>query len=134
MSNSTKPENLQKTIKEYLENYVEDITEDVKEVTDEITQEAVTELKQKSPRRKGSRKKPYYKGWRKQQEKQNKGRYVIKIHNKTNYQLTHLLEFGHATKKGKETDAIPHVRPIEKKYKEKYEKSITTVIRRRSKK
>lgn len=134
MSNSVKPENLQKSIREYLENYAEDIYESVVKTTDEITEEAVAELKQKSPRRKGSRKKPYYKGWRKQQEKQNKGKYVIKIHNKTNYQLTHLLEFEHATKKGKKTKAIPHVRPIEKKYKEKYEKSITTVIRRRSKK
>ncbi len=133
MSKSIKPEELQDTLKDYLENYIEYIEEDVKETTKEITKEAVEELKQISPKGHGSRKNPYHKGWTKQVGKQNKGRYTIKIHNKTNYQLTHLLEFGHATRNGKMTKAIPHIRLIEGKYNELYEKRITTVIKRRSK-
>ena len=133
MSKSIKPEELQDTLKDYLENYIEDIEEDVKETTKEITKEAVEELKQISPKGHGSRKNPYHKGWTKQAGKQNKGRYTIKIHNKTNYQLTHLLEFEHATRNGKMTKAIPHIRPTEEKYNELYEKRITTVIKRRSK-
>ena len=92
MSNKIKAEDLEKVLKKYLENYVEDITEDVENVTDSITKEAVEDLKQSSPRGKGSRENPYYKGWTKQKGKLNKGKYTIKIHNKTNYQLTHLLE------------------------------------------
>lgn len=132
MSKSIKPEELQEALKEYMSNYLEDIEEGVKEKTKEITKEAVEELKQISPRGYG-RKEPYYKGWTKQAGKQNKGKYTIKIHNKTNYQLTHLLEFGHATRNGKMTKAIPHIRPTEEKYNKLYEKAITTVIRRRSK-
>lgn len=134
MSNSIKPENLQKTLSEYLENYVEDITEGVENTTNDITKEAVKEIKQNSPRGKGSREKPYWKGWTRQKGKVNRGRYTVKIHNKTNYQLTHLLEFGHATKNGGRTSAIPHIRPVEEKYKKIYEQKITTVIKRRSKK
>lgn len=134
MSKGIKPEELQEALNDYLENYVEDITDGVKETTDTLTKEAVQELKQTSPRNTGTRDEPYYKGWRKQKGKENRGRYTIKIHNKTNYQLTHLLEFGHATRNGGRTKAIPHIRPVEEKYKKLYEQKITTVIKRRSKK
>ena len=133
ISNSIKSEDLQKAVEEYLTEYVEDIEEGVKDTTDTLTKEAVKDLKQESPRGQGTRDKPYYKGWTRQKGKTNKGRYTIKIHNKTNYQLTHLLEFGHATRNGGRTKAQPHIRTIEEKYNKLYEQSITTVIKRRSK-
>lgn len=134
MSRAIKPEELSNAIEDYLENYVEDIQDEVETTTDSLTKEAVNELKQTSPRGKGTRENPYWRGWTKQKGKTNKGRYTIKIHNRTNYQLTHLLEFGHATRNGKRTKAIPHIRPIEEKYNKLYEQRITTVIKRRSKK
>ena len=42
------------------------------------------------------------------------------VWNKKHYRLTHLLEFGHATKNGGHTIAQPHIRPTEQKYKEKF--------------
>lgn len=128
-----KAEDLQKELQKYLTDYAEDIEDDVKEVTDDITKQAIQELKETSPKGKGTRKNPYWKGWTKQKGKVNQGRYTVKIHNKTNYQLTHLLEFGHATRNGGRTKAIPHIRPIEEKYSNLYQQKITTVIRRRSK-
>lgn len=133
MSKTIKPENLLKEIMKTLTEYKEDIEEEVEITTDTITREAVKELKDISPRGKGGRKNPYYKGWARQKGKLNQGKYTIKIHNRTNYQLTHLLEFGHATRNGGRTKPIPHIRPVEEKYNEKYEKTITTAIRRRSK-
>lgn len=134
MANKVKPENFKKVLMEYLEDYVEDIEDDVKKATNETTKQAVEEIRRTSPKGKGTRKQPYHKGWTKQKGKINKGRYTIKIHNKTNYQLTHLLEFGHATRNGGRTEANPHIRPLEEKYKKIYEQRITTVIKRRSKK
>lgn len=131
MSKIIKPDDLQKVLNEYLKSYAEDITEDVIETTNTITKKAVKELQEVSPKGKGSRKGPYYKGWTKQKGKENKGRYTTKIHNKINYQLTHLLEFGHATRNGRRTKAIPHIRPVEEKYNKLYSKTLTTVIRRR---
>lgn len=128
-----KAEDLQKELQKYLTDYAEDIEDDVKEVTDDITKQAIQELKETSPKGKGTRKNPYWKGWTKQKGKVNQGRYTVKIHNKTNYQLTHLLEFEHATRNGGRTKAIPHIRPIEEKYSNLYQQKITTVIRRRSK-
>ena len=134
MSNSIKPEQLEEEIMKYLQDYEEDIEDSVKETTDTITKQAVQELKKISPRGKGTRKNPYYKGWAKQKGKVSNGKYTVKIHNKTNYQLTHLLEFGHATRNGGRTKAEPHIRPVEEKYNKLYEEKITTVIKRRSKK
>lgn len=135
MSKTTKPENLSKEIMNYLENYVEDIEEGVQETSDELSKEAVKELKKTSPRRVGkTREKPYWKGWSKKKDTKYKKRYVIKIFNKTNYQLTHLLEFGHHKRDGTGwVEAQPHIRKIEEKYNKLYEKQIKNVIIRRSK-
>lgn len=131
MSN-IKPDELQKAVMDYLENYKEDIDEDVIETVDEITKKARDELKQTSPRGKGTRSNPYYKGWVIKLSKRRSGVYHKVIWNKTNYQLTHLLEFSHATRNGGRTKAIPHIRPIEQKYNVEFVDKLEKKIRRSS--
>lgn len=137
MSNSIKIDNLSKAVRNYLTNYVEDIEDGVKETTEKLSKEAVKELKKKSPKRKTSkkstRKNPYWKGWSRKKNTKSKRRYTVEIYNKTNYQLTHLLENGHATKNGGHTKARPHIKLIEEKYNKLYEKEIKEKIIRRSK-
>lgn len=131
MSKTIKPEGLQKALSEYLENYVEDIQEDVEEATDIVTKEAKEELIQTSPKSGVARDTKYYEGWALKNGTKNKNyRYTRVIWNKTNYQLTHLLEFGHATRNGRRTKAIPHIRPVEEKYKKEFEKKLKDKIRR----
>lgn len=134
MSKYIKPEELAGFIKEYLEEYREDIQEDVEEVTDKVTKEARDELKQTSPKGKIARNPKYYKGWSVKISKKGATKYHKVIWNKTNYQLTHLLEFGHATRNGGRTRAIPHIRPVEEKYKVEFVDLVEERIRRRSKK
>ena len=118
---------LEKELSNYLANYSEDISEEVKTVADKVGKEATNELKQISP--KGVRGQ-YAKGWRLRKDKINKNRYIVKVHNATDYQLTHLLEFGHATRNGGRTKPIPHIRPIEEKYSKVFEEEIKKEIRR----
>ena len=121
MSNKVKINLLEKEIMKALTEYADDITEVVEKDADKIGKEATEELKQISP--KGARK-SYAKGWKLKKDKVGKNKYVVKIHNKTDYQLTHLLEFGHATRNGGRTTAQPHIRPTEEKYSEKFEKEL----------
>lgn len=135
MSNAIKPEELQKAITDYLENYVEDIEVDVEDATNTVVKEAKQELVQISPRSGIARDTKYYKGWAiKNSGRTRKGKYYSKvIWNKTNYQLTHLLEFGHATRNGGRTQAQPHIRKVEEKYGTKFADLLEKKIRRRSK-
>lgn len=126
MSKTVKPETFAKALKDYLEIYVEDIGETVEETSNQIGKEAKEELKQTSPKKTGR----YAKGWTIKKNRKKKTYYAIKIHNKTDYQLTHLLEFGHTTRTGGRTKAISHIRPVEEKYKKEFEKRLENKIRR----
>lgn len=46
------------------------------------------------------------------------------------YPLTHLLEFGHALRNGKQSKKIPHIRPTEKEYQAKFVEGLEENIRR----
>lgn len=132
MSKTINPDELNKALMDYLENYVEDINEEVKETTDEVIKDAKKELIKISPRSPNERTNKYYKGWAiKNSAKTRKGKIYAKVvWNKTNYQLTHLLEFKHATRNGGETEPQPHIRPTEEKYGAKFADLLGKNIRR----
>ena len=104
-----------------------DILETFRNATDEVVDQAVTmtakesvqELKNAHPAgsgQYGSWDKSYNKGWKIMQTKTDK-RYHKKatIHNATDYQLTHLLEKGHALRNGGRARAFPHIAPVAEK-------------------
>lgn len=125
MSKTIEASLVDKEIMKYLQNYKEDVSEVVEQVANKVGKEATDELKQTSPI---GHRKSYAKGWRLKKDKVGKNKYIVKIHNKTDYQLTHLLEFGHATRNGGRTKAIPHIRPTEEKYKKIFEQELKKEI------
>lgn len=124
MSKSIKADLLEKEVMKYLSEYKEDISDVVEVVSNKVGQEATNELKTDSPKLTGD----YAKGWRLKKDKIGENRYTVKIHNKTDYQLTHLLEFSHATRNGGRTKAIPHIKPVEEKYKKIFEQELKSKI------
>lgn len=125
MSKTVEVSLVDKEIMKYLQEYKEDVSDIVEEVSNRVGKKATEELKIKSPT--GYRK-SYAKGWRLKKDKIGKNKYIVKIHNKTDYQLTHLLEFGHAKRNGERTSPYPHIRPVEEKYKKVFEQEIRKEI------
>ena len=133
MATKIKPEKLSKTVGKYLKEYGEEINEDYKKEATDISKEALEELKRVSPKNeklKSERERPYYKGWTFKTKTKGKNRFSRVIWNATNYQLTHLLEFGHATRDGGRVQAQPHIRKVEKEYKVKFVDNLERDIRR----
>ena len=114
-----KVDQLSKAINEALNEFVNFTEEAVDKGVSETAKAAVKELQNAHPSGSGqfgSWDKSYNKGWKVMQTKTDK-RYHKKatIHNATDYQLTHLLEKGHALRGGGRTRAFPHIAPVAEK-------------------
>ena len=96
-------------IAEALTEYDQEIADATKRITDEVAKETVDALKKSSPKLTGS----YRKGWRKKQSYADKRTKRNTVYNETDYQLTHLLEYGHASRNGGRVRAIQHIAPVE---------------------
>lgn len=98
------------------------LKEDIDKITDLVTKEVVDELRNgpDTPRATGD----YAEGWTRTKVK---GKWIV--HNKTDYQLTHLLEKGHAKVNGGRVGARVHIAPIARKAVDKYENEINEIAR-----
>ena len=127
------PQNLSKVLTKYLNEYKEDIDEEVISSSNSVAKQAKDELTRTSPPKKGSlsnRGRHYKDGWTiSTQNQKSQNWYTKKIWNKTDYQLTHLLEFGHHIRNGGWVAAQPHIRPVEQKYIQKFVQELEREIR-----
>ena len=94
---------------ELLDEVNKDIERSAKTNIQTVAKESVQKLKNTSPAKSGS----YAKGWGVKRQ----GDMDVIVHNRTDYQLTHLLENGHVirNKKGTygRTHGIKHIKPVE---------------------
>ena len=96
-----------------MQDLLNEVNEDVQRSAEKniqsVAKESVTKLKNTSPRRTGS----YASGWTSKKE----GKMTVIVHNRTDYQLTHLLENGHIIRNKKGTygrvRGIKHIAPVE---------------------
>ena len=113
-----KIDDLSKAILQELENFKDVTDEACDKGVSETAKTAVQELRNAHPPGSGEYGSwdEYNKGWKVMQTKTDK-RYHKKatIHNATHYQLTHLLEKGHALVKGGHTAAFKHIAPVAEK-------------------
>lgn len=103
-----------------LQEYTTEVEEGLEKVKVEVAKKTAETLKQTSPKLTGD----YAKGW----AIKKVGTAQV-VHNRTNYQLTHLLEKGHAKRGGGRVSAIPHIAPAEELAIEEFESEVERVIR-----
>ncbi|MGN7114979.1 hypothetical protein [Lysinibacillus odysseyi] len=114
--------NLASEITRQLQRYANVVKEKVDEAGEEVSEQGVQKLKQTSPKRKvkgGT----YSKGWR---MKKVGTKWVT--YNKI-YQLTHLLEKGHAKVNGGRVDPIVHMKPVEEEMVEEFTRKVEEAAR-----
>lgn len=126
-----KIDDLSKAILQELENFKDATDEACDKGVSETAKTAVQELRNAHPPGSGEYGSwdEYNKGWKVMQTKTDK-RYHKKatIHNATHYQLTHLLEKGHALVKGGHTAAFKHIAPVAEKCDDELLKNIKKYI------
>lgn len=107
-------------ISRQLELYAEAVDEDINVAAKKVSKEGEAKLKQTSPE--GARGE-YATGWTIKKQGKN---YIL--WNAEHYQLTHLLEKGHATRDGGRTQAQPHIKPVEQKMIKDFEKEVIKAV------
>lgn len=102
---------LSKTIMNELTRYRKTTSDEVKEVVKEVADDVKKEIQSFAPKDSGK----YAKSWTIKKTSQSATGLSLTVHSKNKYQLTHLLEFGHAKRGGGRVTARPHIALAEEK-------------------
>lgn len=108
MSRTIKPEQLSDEIMKGLEEYRDLSTDAMKESVEKVAKDVKKKIQANAPKRTGR----YKKSWKVSKTEENNEKLVMTVH-AGRYQLTHLLEHGHAKRGGGRVRAIPHIAPAE---------------------
>lgn len=94
-----------KGLKEYAQLAADDLKEDVKKAGKTVKEQ----IESTAPKKTGK----YAKSWTVKKTKETSDSIQVVVHSKNRYQLTHLLEHGHAKRGGGRARAFPHIAPAE---------------------
>lgn len=124
-----KPSELDKAVKDILAEYGDNVTEGVKAAVKRVAKIANKETKAGSNVKTGA----YKKGWAVKEEAIDRLQTTAIVHNRTRYQLAHLLEKGHALRRGGRTygsvKAFPHIEKAEKNAIMNLEKAVEQIAK-----
>ncbi len=107
MSNHISASAFSNAVQSVLLDFVEDTKELMRQSVNAAGEEAVRRLQSSSPKKTGE----YAKSWTLKRAAKTGSKITAVVYNKDHFQLTHLLEDGHARADGGRTDAHPHIAP-----------------------
>ena len=126
MAQSLRPDQFENAVNAILAEYKDRINVDVERITREVAKDTVADVKKNAPVRTGTYKKSIK---AKAMEKNvNSAHTVVHADAAKNYRLTHLLEYGHATRNGGRTKAQPHWSQAEQTAIREYEQKLREAI------
>lgn len=126
---NVKADGLASAISKELAEYSQDVTDSLKEEIKQAAKECRREIQEKSPVLTGS----YRKGWRDKVAYESAEDIRVVIRNRTDYQLTHLLEDGHAGRGGTAKGSAPphpHIGPAEKNAEQKLIRKVKVIVKK----
>lgn len=135
MARRTKAADLAIVIGKIVEDYGDSLTNNLTEVTKKVARAGASELRGVSRDKFGQsdRDKPYASGWG-VTDTGTRLAPSATVWNRTNPGLVHLLEHGHAIRRGGRTvgvaRAFPHVQQVEEEMVREYEKEVVNAIHR----
>lgn len=111
MAGSIDIDDLADEIMEGLMEYADLATDTVKKAVKKAGNTVKKEIQATAP----SDTRKYKKSFKVTKRKETSNALEVTVHSKDRYQLTHLLEKGHAKRGGGRVSAIPHIAPAEEK-------------------
>lgn len=115
---------LSKEVIKELKTYAKVTTGKVKEAVKNAGKTAKEEINVTAPKRTGA----YAKSWAVKTVKETENALTLVVHSKNKYQLTHLLEYGHAKRGGGRVEARAHIKLAEEKAVKSFEEKIREAI------
>ena len=120
-----RPEQLAQAVAKELAAREQEITDGVRQAVTQTARETTAELRSASPKESGE----YARGWKSRTVFESEGDIRLRVYNAKKPQLTHLLEFGHALRKGGRTRAFPHIAPAEERAAQTLERDVEKALR-----
>ncbi|WP_273234184.1 HK97 gp10 family phage protein [Ileibacterium valens] len=129
MSVKVSVDDLADEIAKELEKYSKASAKGVKSAVKKTAKHVCQQIKDTAPRSHSKRSGTYANSWTTKNTKESNEELEVTVYSRNQYQLTHLLEHGHAVKGGGRTRAQPHIAPAEQEGIEMLEKEIEKVIK-----
>ena len=109
MAQTVKVDQLADAVMKGLEDYAKLAADDLKADVQKAGKTVKQQIESTAPRKTGK----YAKSWAVKKTRETSDSIQLVVHSKNRYQLTHLLEHGHAKRGGGRTRAFPHIAPAE---------------------
>ena len=125
MSRTVSIDEMADAINEGLKEYATLASIEVKKAVRKSAKTVKEQIQSGAPSRTGA-----YKGsWVATKQSESSQSFQMVVHSKNRYQLAHLLEFGHALRKGGRTRAFPHIAPAEERAAQTLEREVEKALR-----